>query len=104
MSDQRKATMLSDPQKVTLALRHLRRAFAVAIHPSLDVTTPDELDTEFQKGLEVGAQTEKWAQTIRDTKDGKQLVTRDVMGQDDDGTPNGNDYREQRWVTDWRRV
>ncbi len=29
---------------------------------------------------------------------------RDVMGQDEDGTPNGEDYIEARWVSQWERV
>ena len=104
MSDQEKTTMLSDPQKVTLTLRRLRRAFAMAIHPSFDATTPDELDAEFQRGLEAGMECQESVQEYRDVKAGKRLVFRDVMGFDEDGTPNGNDYRKQRWVTDWRRV
>lgn len=29
---------------------------------------------------------------------------RSVMGQDDDGTPNGKDYTEARYVTEWKLV
>ena len=95
---------LTDPQKMTLALRRLQRAFAVAIYPPFGETDVDELDAEFQKGLEAGIEAEGWAQELRDVRAGKRLVFRGVMGQDEDGSPNSNDYREQRWVTDWRRV
>lgn len=44
---------LTDPQKMTLALRRLQRAFAVAIYPPFGETGQDELDVEFQKGLEI---------------------------------------------------
>ena len=96
--------ILSDPQKMTLALRRLQRAFAVAIYPPFGTTTPDELDVEFQKGLEAGMEAQEWAQEHHDAMDGKRLMTRVVMGQDDDGTPNGNDYIEDRYITDWRRA
>ena len=29
---------------------------------------------------------------------------RSVLGQDDNGHPNGEDYVESRWVSDWREV
>ena len=44
---------LTDRQKFALALRRLQRAFAVAIYPPFDHNEPDELDIEFQKGLDI---------------------------------------------------
>ncbi len=100
--------MLTDRQKFALALRRLQRAFAVAIYPPFGYTELSELDGEFQNGLEiginVGTETEQASQLRRDVKAGKRKVTRSVMGQNDDGTPNGEDYTEERYVTDWRKV
>lgn len=96
--------ILSDRQKMTLALRRMQRAFAVAIYPPFGNATVDELDAEFQKGLDIGFEVHQDVQTMNDAKSGKRKVSREVMGQNDDGSPNGDDYQEQRWVTDWRRV
>ncbi len=48
--------ILSDGQKFALAKRRLQRAFAVMIYPPFGKTTIDELDIEFQKGLEISAE------------------------------------------------
>ena len=96
--------ILSDRQKMTLALRRLQRAFAVAIYPPFEKTTVSELDAEFQKGLEIGFEVHEDVQQMNDAKAGKRLVSREVMGQNDDGSPNGDDYTEERYVTDWRRA
>ena len=96
--------LLSDRQKFALALRRLQRGFAVMIYPQFGRTEVSELDAEFQRGLEAGMEAQEWAQECRDGMDGKRLVTRVVMGQNDDGSPNGEDYTEDRYVTDWRRA
>ncbi len=101
--------ILSDRQKFSLALWRLRREIARSIYPPFGKTTEvSELDAEFQKGLEIGldigTETEQAAQLRRDVKAGKRLVSREVYGQNDDGSLSGEDYVEQRWVTDWRTV
>ena len=52
-SPRRQTMNLTDHQKMTLAFRRLQRAFAVAIYPPFGATTPDELDVEFQRGLDI---------------------------------------------------
>ena len=47
-------------QKRALAIRRLRRAFAIEIYPPFDHREPEELDAEFQKGLEAGIQVAEW--------------------------------------------
>ena len=95
---------LTDGQKFALAKRRLQRGFAVMIYPQFGKTEVSELDAEFQRGLEAGIEAQEWAQEHHDAMDGKRLVTRVVMGQNDDGSPNGEDYVEDRYVTDWRRA
>ena len=40
-------------QKYELAVRRVRRAFAVAIYPPFGKATVEEIDIEFQKGLDI---------------------------------------------------
>lgn len=96
--------ILSDRQKFALAKRRLQRAFAVAIYPPYGKTTIRELDIEFQKGLEIGFEVQQDVQMMNDAKAGKRRITRGVAGQNEDGSLNGEDYTEERYVTDWRRT
>ncbi len=48
---------LTDRQKFALAVRRLQRSVAVAIYPPFGLRTYDELDIEFQHGLEIAYET-----------------------------------------------
>lgn len=55
---------LTNSQKRALIVRRLKRVFAVWIYSPFGRTTPNELDSEFQHGLEAGFDVKEWHQEL----------------------------------------